>query len=100
MKKPSLKHRLHEIIYEADTPAGKAFDIVLLILILLSVVLVMLESVSSIRMAYFDLLNQLEWGITVVFSLEYVARILVVKKPWRYITSFFGVIDLLSLLPK
>ena len=100
MKKPSLKHRLHEIIYEADTPAGKAFDIVLLILILLSVVLVILESVSSIRMAYFDLLNQLEWGITVVFSLEYVARIMVVKKPWRYITSFFGVIDLLSLLPK
>ena len=60
----------------------------------------MLESVSSIRLAYFELLNQLEWGITVVFSLEYVARILVVKKPWRYITSFFGVIDLLSLLPK
>ena len=54
MKKPSLKNRLHEIIYEADTPAGKAFDIVLLILILLSVVLVMLESVSSIRLAYFD----------------------------------------------
>ena len=81
MKKPSLRHRLHEIIYEADTPAGKVFDIVLLILIVLSVVLVMLESVSSIGLAYAALLNQLEWGITIVFSLEYIARILVVKKP-------------------
>ena len=60
----------------------------------------MLESVSSIGLAYAALLNQLEWGITIVFSLEYIARILVVKKPWKYITSFFGIIDLLSLLPK
>ena len=57
MKKPSLRHRLHEIIYEADTPAGKVFDIVLLILIVLSVVLVMLESVSSIGLAYAALLS-------------------------------------------
>lgn len=100
MKKASLKHRLHEIIYEADTPAGKVFDIGLLVLIVFSVILVILESVSSIRLAYATLLNQLEWLITVVFSLEYIARILVVKKPWKYITSFFGLIDLLSLLPK
>ena len=91
---------MHEIIYEADTPAGKVFDIALLALIVFSVILVILESVSSIRLAYASLLNQLEWVITVVFSLEYIARILVVKKPWKYITSFFGLIDLLSLLPK
>jgi voltage-gated potassium channel len=96
---PSLKHRLHEIIYEADTPAGKLFDIVLLFLILFSVVLVMLESVSWIGEDYAELLYQLEWGITVLFSLEYLTRLLVVKKPWRYVTSFFGIIDLLSLLP-
>ncbi len=96
---PSLKHRLHEIIYEADTPAGKLFDIVLLFLILFSVVLVMLESVSWIGEDYAELLYQLEWGITALFSLEYIARLLVVKKPWRYVSSFFGIIDLLSLLP-
>ena len=96
---PSLKHRLHEIIYEADTPAGKLFDIVLLFLILFSVVLVMLESVSWIGEDYAELLYQLEWGITALFSLEYLTRLLVVKKPWRYVTSFFGIIDLLSLLP-
>ncbi len=96
---PSLKHRLHEIIYEADTPAGKLFDIVLLFLILFSVVLVMLESVSWIGEDFAELLYQLEWGITALFSLEYIARLLVVKKPWRYVSSFFGIIDLLSLLP-
>ena len=95
----SLKHRLHEIIYEADTPVGKLFDIVLLFLILFSVVLVMLESVSWIGEDYAELLYQLEWVITALFSLEYIARLLVVKKPWRYVTSFFGIIDLLSLLP-
>ncbi|MEL0301608.1 MAG: ion transporter, partial [Flavobacteriaceae bacterium] len=95
----SLKQRLHEIIYEADTPAGKLFDIILLFLILFSVVLVMLESVFWIGEVYAELLYQLEWGITVLFSLEYIARLLVVKKPWRYVTSFFGIIDLLSLLP-
>lgn len=95
----SLKHRLHEIIYEADTPAGKLFDIVLLFLILFSVVLVMLESVSWIGEDYAELLYQLEWGITALFSLEYIARLLVVKKPWRYVSSFYGIIDLLSILP-
>jgi len=98
--KISLKHRIHEIIYDADTPAGKFFDILLLILILFSVALVMLESIGSIRTTYAVLLDQLEWGITILFTLEYSARLLVVKKPWKYVTSFFGVIDLLSLIPK
>ena len=101
MKEPthSLKHRLHEIIYEADTTAGKLFDIVLLFLILFSVILVMLESVHWIGKDYASLLYQLEWGITALFSLEYITRLLVVKKPWRYAISFFGIIDLLSILP-
>lgn len=96
----SFRHRWHEIIYEADTPAGKRFDIVLLLLIVLSVVLVMLESVESIRSQYSQFLDKCEWAITVLFTIEYVARIWVVQRPWRYVTSFFGVIDLLSLLPK
>ena len=97
---PSWRHRLHEIIYEADTPSGKAFDLILLVLIILSVVLVMLESISEIQLQYALLLNQLEWGITILFSLEYLMRLVVVKKPLRYVVSFFGIIDLLSLLPK
>ena len=96
----SLKQRIHEIIYEADTAAGKFFDITLLFLILFSVVLVILESIEGIRTEYAVLLDQLEWGITILFSIEYSARLLVVKKPWKYATSFFGIIDLLSLIPK
>ena len=99
-EKKSLKQRIHEIIYEADTPAGKFFDILLLIIILFSVFLVMLESIESIRSQYAAILDQFEWGITILFTIEYIARLLVVKKPWKYATSFFGVIDLLSLIPK
>ena len=94
------KHRLHEIIYEADTPAGKAFDLILLVFILLSVVLVALESVPSIDIAYHSLLDQAEWFITLLFTIEYVLRILSVSRPKKYIFSFFGIIDLLSILPK
>ena len=99
-EKKSLKQRIHEIIYEADTPAGKFFDILLLIIILFSVFLVMLESIESIRSQYAAIIDQFEWGITILFTIEYIARLLVVKKPWKYATSFFGVIDLLSLIPK
>ena len=99
-EKKSLKQRIHEIIYEADTPAGKFFDILLLIIILFSVFLVMLESIESIRSQHAAILDQFEWGITILFTIEYIARLLVVKKPWKYATSFFGVIDLLSLIPK
>ncbi len=94
------KTRLHEIIYEADTPAGKLFDIVLLITILASIVLVMLESVKSIDSDYHDILNISEWIITILFSIEYIARIITVKKPLHYIASFYGIIDLLSTIPK
>ena len=94
------KDKLHEIIYEADTPAGKLFDIILLIAILASILLVMLESVKSIDAQYHTFINISEWIITILFSIEYIARIISVKKPSKYIFSFYGVIDLLSTLPK
>ena len=92
--------KLQEIIYEADTPAGKLFDIVLLIAILASILLVMLESVKSIDENYHSFLNISEWIITILFSVEYVARIITVKKPFKYIFSFYGIIDFLSTVPK
>ena len=98
--KHSWKTKLHEIIYEADTPGGKLFDVVLLIAIIASIVLVMLESVTSFDAKYHDFLNISEWIITILFSLEYIARIVSVKKPLKYITSFYGIIDLLSTIPK
>lgn len=93
------KHRLHEIIYEADTPSGKFFDILLFVLILLSVVLVMLESVKEIDIKYHGFLLVCEWVVTIFFTIEYIARIIAVKKPWKYIFSFYGVIDFLSTIP-
>ena len=99
-KEPSWKNKLHEIIYEADTPSGKLFDVVLLIFILLSIVLVMLESVDYIGNKYYGILNILEWIITILFTFEYIARIKCVKKPKAYIFSFYGIIDFLSTIPK
>ena len=95
----SRKARLHEIIFEADTPAGKAFDIVLLILIVLSVVAVMLESVVSVRSQYGPWLRAFEWIVTILFTIEYVLRLYCVGRPVRYARSFFGVVDFLSILP-
>ena len=104
MSKPnqskSWREKVHEIIYEADTPAGKLFDVLLLIVILISILLVMLESVESIEAKYAAILNTSEWVITILFSLEYILRIITVKKPKAYIFSFFGIIDLLSTIPK
>lgn len=97
--KKSWRYKLHEIIYEADTPMGKLFDIVLLVLILLSIVLVMLESVQEIDAKYHDILYIGEWIITIFFTIEYVARIITVKKPKAYIFSFYGIIDFLSTIP-
>tara|TARA_R110002073_G_scaffold128999_6_gene275259 strand:+ start:24768 stop:25595 length:828 start_codon:yes stop_codon:yes gene_type:complete len=99
-KKTSFKHRLHEIIYEADTPSGKFFDVVLLIAILASILFVMLESVPSINDEYGGFLNIAEWVITILFSVEYILRIIAIKKPWKYIFSFYGIIDFLSTIPK
>lgn len=98
--KTSWKHRLHEIIYEADTSAGKLFDVVLLIAILASIVFVMLESVEPIQKQHGEFLNIAEWVITILFSVEYFLRIISIKKPLKYIFSFYGVIDFLSTIPK
>jgi voltage-gated potassium channel len=94
-----FKDKLYEIIFEADTSAGKYFDVALLIVILFSVVLVMLESVPGISNNYHETLVLLEWIITGIFTLEYIIRIIVVKKPWRYIFSFYGIIDFLAVIP-
>jgi len=94
------KNKLHEILYEADTRAGKIFNIVLFIVIIASIILVMLESIQEIDKKYHDFLNISEWIITVLFTIEYIARIVSVKKPSKYIFSFFGIIDLLSTIPK
>ena len=97
MKK--LKDRLYEIIFEADTWKGKLFDIVLLVVIVVSIALVMLESVKSVRENNRELLKILEWVITIIFTLEYILRIVIINKPWRYIFSFYGIIDFLSVIP-
>ncbi len=91
---------MHEVIYEADSPAGRLFDLVLLLVILFSVVLVMLESVESIDNKYHDFLNISEWVVTILFTIEYIARIVSIKQPRKYIFSFYGIIDLLSTIPK
>ena len=93
------KSKLHEIIYEADTPSGKTFDILLFILIIASVILVMLESIKEIDQKYHEILLALEWIVTIFFTFEYIARIISIKKPWKYIFSFYGIIDFVSTIP-
>ncbi|MCA9734140.1 MAG: ion transporter [Deferribacteres bacterium] len=97
-KKYSWRAHLHEIIFEADTPAGRLFDVVLIIFILLSIVVVSLDSVRSLRM-YAPWFRFFEWFFTLVFTVEYILRILTTGKPLAYVRSFFGVIDLLAILP-
>jgi voltage-gated potassium channel len=83
MNNSSLKHRLHLIIQEADTPLGKTFDVVLLIAILASVVVVMLDSVASIRLQFARLFYILEWMFTIFFTIEYILRIYITKNPLK-----------------
>ncbi|MCB1043766.1 MAG: ion transporter [Acidobacteria bacterium] len=94
-----LKEELHQIIFEADTPAGKWFDTILIGTILASVLVVMLDSVQPFTSQYGPLLDQLEWAFTILFTIEYVFRLYCVRKPLRYAASFFGVVDLLAILP-
>lgn len=91
--------RAHEIIFEADTPAGKAFDVVLIVCILGSVAVVMADSMAPVVARHKGLLNALEWFFTILFTMEYVLRLLVIGSPARYAASFFGVVDLLAVLP-
>ena len=94
-----LRYRLHEIIFEADTPAGKAFDVALLVFILLSVCIVLLDSVASFHSRYGMLLGWTEWILTIGFTIEYGLRLYAVRRPWHYASSFFGIVDVLAILP-
>jgi voltage-gated potassium channel len=93
------RENLWRVIFLSDTRAGRVFDIVLLWLIGLSVVTVALESVEGIRSQHGRLLVIIEWSFTVIFTVEYLARLWVVRRRWRYATSFFGVVDLLAIIP-
>ncbi len=95
----SLKKRIHNVIFYTDTAAGKLFDIVLLATILLSIVIVALESVTELKKDHESLFLGLEWFFTILFTMEYLMRIYVTEKPRKYIFSFLGIIDLLSILP-
>jgi voltage-gated potassium channel len=98
-KQRNWRQQLHEIIFGTETKAGKTFDVLLIISILVSVVIVMLDSVNSISTAYGELLYRLEWFFTILFTVEYLLRLVCVGQPLRYAASFFGVIDLLAILP-
>ena len=94
-----LRARLHDIIFEAETVGGRAFDIALLVLICLSVMGVLLETVPEFQALYGRQLYLFEWFITIIFTVEYALRLFSVQRPWRYATSFYGVIDALAILP-
>lgn len=93
------RRKLFTVIFESDTPAGKAFDVALLLAIIASVVVVMLDSVQSLGGRYQQLFGVLEWTFTLLFTVEYVARLLCVERPGRYARSFFGIVDLIAILP-
>jgi len=96
---PGLKGWLNEVIFGVDTRLGRNFDVGLIIVIVASVLAVMLESVSEIRAGYGGLLYGLEWAFTILFTIEYVLRLYCAKSPARYASSFYGVIDLLAVIP-
>ena len=94
-----LRRRIDHLIEGTDTPAGRAFDLLLLVMILASVLVVMLDSVLALRLQYGALFHRLEWGFTVFFTVEYLLRLYSSPNPLRYARSFFGVVDLLAILP-
>jgi len=94
-----LRRRMFDVIFEADTPAGRRFDILLVAAILLSILVVVLDSVPSLQANWNDALNAAEWGFTLLFTLEYLARLSCIDRPWRYAGGFYGVVDLLAVLP-
>jgi voltage-gated potassium channel len=93
------KEKLYDVIYEAETPSGRIFDILLLVLILISVLAVTLESVTSIRLKFATELKTLEWIITIIFTIEYMVRIWIINRSVKYIFSFYGIIDFLAIIP-
>lgn len=98
-RRTKQREKIFEVIFEADSFYGKLFDVVLLCTILLSVMLVMLESVPTFNAKYHHVLVIFEWIITILFTAEYGLRLYCVRRPWRYFFSFYGIIDLLSILP-
>lgn len=96
---PEWRRKIHDIIFEADTPAGKWFDIILLILIVVSILVVMMETVDGVDAKYHKEIVTIEWALTIFFTIEYILRILAVKKPMKYVTSFYGIVDLLAVIP-
>jgi len=94
-----LKHKLNEVIFGTETPAGKGFDIILIFLILLSVTTVILDSMVALTRPYHRAIVWAEWIFTLLFTLEYLVRIYCAPQRWRYVRSFYGIIDLLSILP-
>lgn len=100
MEEPrTLRHRLYTVIFEHDTPAGRAFDLALIITILLSVAAVMLDSVAWISQRFGPWLVGLEWVFTALFTIEYGLRLYSAPRPLRYAFSFFGLVDFLAILP-
>jgi voltage-gated potassium channel len=98
-QRSSVRQTLHEVIFGTDSPAGKGFDVILLVLIIASVLAVVLETVASIRSVYGPELRAFEWLVTILFTVEYLLRLYCVGKPWRYARSFYGIVDLLAVLP-
>jgi voltage-gated potassium channel len=96
---PTIRERLHSLIYEHDTPAERAFDVVFIVAIILSVLVVMLDSIEGISRRYASALQAAEWGFTILFTVEYVLRVYAANHRAKYARSFFGVVDLLALLP-
>ena len=96
---PVWKRKIHEIIYEADTPAGKWFDVILLVIIVISLILVMLESIPGLGEKYAFEFITAEWIVTIFFTIEYILRVISINKPTKYIFSFYGIIDFLSTIP-
>ncbi|MCB0366813.1 MAG: ion transporter [Bdellovibrionaceae bacterium] len=94
-----LREKLHRIIFEAETSSGRAFDVTLIILVVLSVAVVMMESVDSVRREYLFELTVLEWVFTILFTVEYLLRLFCVHRPLRYVFSFFGLVDFFSIVP-
>ncbi len=99
LNEPEWKFQLHRIIFEADTRAGQWFDIILIILILLSLTIVMLDSVHSIHDSHGHILRWAEWILTILFTIEYVLRLMCVRKPLNYAVSFYGLVDLIAIIP-
>ncbi|WP_246007570.1 ion transporter [Halomonas nitroreducens] len=94
-----LRTRVFQIIFESDTPLAKGFDIALIGVILSSVLVVMLESITPLREAYGDWFIRLEWGFTLLFTVELAVRLYCLERPWQYLKSFYGIIDLIAILP-